>query len=87
MPHRKWEYHISGEHYRNEIVTGRFKNTILLDTRLIFKLNKRIEVSGRINNIFNRHTYNYTTYNQLGSFESQRRLRGRELLITISLRK
>ncbi len=87
MPHRKWEYHISGEHYRNEIVTGRFKNTILLDTRLIFKLNKRIELSGRINNIFNRHTYNYTTYNQLGSFESQRRLRGRELLITISLRK
>ncbi|MDE5573476.1 MAG: hypothetical protein K2I94_06975, partial [Muribaculaceae bacterium] len=87
IPHKKWEWHISGEHYRNEITTDQFKNVFLLDTKLIYKLTKRLELSALLNNIFNQRTYNYTTYNQLTSFESQRWLRGRELLISISLRK
>ncbi len=87
MPHRKWEWHISGEHYRNELTADQFRNVFLLDTKVIYKLNKRLELSASLSNIFNQRTYNYTTYNQLTSFESQRRLRGRELLISISLRK
>ena len=87
MPHKKWEWHISGEHYRNELTADQFKNVFLLDTKVIFKLNKRLELSASLSNIFNQRTYNYTTYNQLTSFESQRWLRGRELLISISLRK
>jgi len=87
MPHKKWEWHISGEHYRNELSTDNFKNVFLLDTKLIFKLSKRLELSSSLSNIFNQRTYNYITYNQLTSFESQRWLRGRELLISISLRK
>ena len=87
MPHKKWEWHISGEHYRNELTSNQFKNVFLLDTKVIYKLNKRLELSGSLSNIFNQRTYNYTTYNQLTSFESQRWLRGRELLISISLKK
>ncbi|MDE7418704.1 MAG: carboxypeptidase-like regulatory domain-containing protein [Muribaculaceae bacterium] len=87
MPHKKWEWHISGEHYRNELNEENFKNVFLLDTKLIYKINKRLELSASLSNIFNQRTYNYTTYNQLSSFESQRWLRGRELLISISLRK
>lgn len=87
MPHKKWEWHISGEHYRNELTEDNFKNVFLLDTKLIYKLNKRLELSASLSNIFNQRTYNYTTYNQLSSFESQRWLRGRELLISMSLRK
>ena len=87
MPHSKWEWHISGEHYSNELTSGQFKNVFLLDTKVIYKLNKRLELSASLSNIFNQRTYNYTTYNQLTSFESQRWLRGRELLISISLRK
>lgn len=87
MPHSKWEWHIMGEHYRNELTEGTYKNVFLLDTKLVYKLNKRIELSAMLNNIFNQRTYNYTTYSQLSSFESQRWLRGRELLFTISLRK
>ena len=87
MPHKKWEWHISGEHYRNELTSNQFKNVFLLDTKVIYKLNKRLELSGSLSNIFNQRTYNYTTYNQLTSFESQRWLRGRELLISIALRK
>lgn len=87
MPHKKWEWHVSGEHYRNELTADNFKNVFLLDTKIIYKLNKRLELSASLNNIFDQRTYNYTTYNQLTSFESQRWLRGRELLISISLRK
>ena len=87
MPHKKWEWHISGEHYRNELTDNQFKSVFLLDTKVIYKLNKRLELSASLSNIFNQRTYNYTTYNQLTSFESQRWLRGRELLISISLIK
>ena len=87
MPHKKWEWHISGEHYRNELTTDSFKDVLLLDTKIVYKLTKRIELSATLSNIFNQKSYNYTTYNQLNSFESRRWLRGRELLISISLRK
>lgn len=87
IPHNKWEWRIMGEHYRNELTEGKYKNVFLLDTKLVYKLNKRIELSAMLNNIFNQRTYNYTTYSQLSSFKSQRWLRGRELLFTISLRK
>ncbi len=87
LPHKKWEWRIMGEHYRNELTAGTYKNVFLLDTKLVYKLSKRIELSGMLNNILNQKSYNYTTYNQLSSFESQRWLRGRELLFTISLRK
>ena len=87
MPHKKWEWHISGEYYRNELTSDQFKNVFMLDTKVIYKLTKRLELSASLSNIFNQRTYNYTTYNQLTSFESQRWLRGRELLISVSLRK
>ncbi len=87
MPHRKWEWHVRGEHYRNELTVDNFKNVFLLDTKVIFKLNKRLEFSAVLSNIFNQRTYNYTSYSQLSSFESQRWLRGRELLLSIALRK
>lgn len=87
MPHKRWEWHIGGEYYRNELGADQFKNVFLLDTKVIYKLSKRLELSASLSNLFNQRTYNYTTYNQLTSFESQRWLRGRELLISISLRK
>ena len=87
MPHKKWEWHISGEHYRNELTADYFKNVVLLDTKAIYKLNKRMDLAATLSNIFNQRTYNYITYNQLNAFESQRWLRGRELLISILLRK
>jgi hypothetical protein len=87
MPHSKWEWRIIGEHYRNELTSGTYKNALLLDTKLVYKLSKRIELSATLINILDKRSYNYTTYSQLSSFESQRWLRGRELLFTISLRK
>ena len=89
MPHPKWEWRIMGEHYRNQLTEGVYKNALLLDTKLVYKASKRVELSTILNNITDQRKYNYTTYSagQLSSFESQRWLRGRELLFTITLRK
>lgn len=87
MPHRKWEWSIMGEHYHNEITDNQYKNILMVDTKLVFRLSKRIEMSALLSNVLNHKTYSYTTYNALGSFESQRQLRGREFLLTITLRK
>ena len=87
LPHDKWEWHISGEHYRNELKADMYKNVFLMDTKLIYKPGKRIEVSAALTNIFDRRTYDYKSYNQLSSYESRRFLRGRQLLFTLTLRK
>lgn len=54
-----------GEHYRNEVSADRFKKVFLLDTKLIFHLNKRMELSADLNNLLNRRTYNYTVITSL----------------------
>lgn len=87
IPHRKWQWTVSGEHYRNELTEHNYKNIVMLDTRLTFQLNKRIEFAASLTNILNKRSYNYTTYSQLSSFESQRQLRGRQLLFSITIRK
>lgn len=87
IPHSKWQWTVSGEHYRNELTEHNYKDIVMLDTRLTYQLNKRIEFAASLTNILNKRSYNYTTYSQLSSFESQRQLRGRQLLLSITLRK
>ena len=87
IPHRKWQWTVSGEHYRNELTEGNFKNIFMLDTKLTFQLSKKVELGASLTNILNERSYNYTTYSQLSSFESQRHLRGRQLLFSVTLRK
>lgn len=87
IPHSKWQWTLSGEHYRNELTEHNYKNIVMLDTKLTFQLNKPIEFAASITNILNKQSYNYTTYSQLSSFESRRQLRGRQLLFSITLKK
>lgn len=87
IPHRKWQWTVSGEHYRNELTQHNYKNIVMLDTKLTFQLNKKIEFAASLTNILNKQSYNYTTYSQLSSFESRRQLRGRQLLLSITIRK
>ena len=42
IPHRKWQWTVSGEHYRNELTEPNYKDIVMLDTRLTYQLNKRI---------------------------------------------
>lgn len=76
-----------GEFYRNEIETGRYKSILMLDTKLTFNLNRRIEISASVTNILNRKNYTYTTYGTVSQYERSSQLRGREFLISIYLKK
>ena len=87
IPHSKWQWTISGEHYCNELSEHNYKNVVMLDTKLTYQLNKKIELAASLTNILDKRSYNYITYSELTSFESQRQLRGRQLLFSITLRK
>lgn len=87
VPHGKWQWQVSGEHYRNELTEGTYKNIVMIDTKLTYLLSKRVELSASLTNILNRRQYSYTSYSQLSSFESMRQLRGRQLLFTLTIRK
>ncbi len=87
IPRRKWQWTVSGEHYRNELTEHNYKNIVMLDTKVTFQFNKRIEFAASLTNILNKQSYNYINYSQLSSFESRRQLRGRQFLFSISLRK
>jgi len=86
-PHPKWQWTVSGEHYRNQLADNQYKNVLMLDTRFTYRLGKRVELGVDLSNILNRSSYNYTVYSQLSSFESQRSLRGRQLLFSITVKK
>lgn len=87
IPHNKWQWIVSGEHYRNELTQHNYKNIVMLDTKLAFQFNKKIEIAASLTNILNKRSYNYTTYSQLSSFESQCQLRGRQSLLSLTIRK
>lgn len=76
-----------GEYYRNEIEDGRYKDMLILDTKLTFNISKRVEISVSATNLLNKKEYSYTTYGTLSQYERSSRLRGREFMISIYLKK
>jgi hypothetical protein len=86
FPCKLFSWSVEGEYYHNELTANRYKDVTLLDTSLLFPLSKKVELKGSLHNVLNKRTYHYTTYSQLSSFQSQRQLRGRELLFTITLK-
>lgn len=76
-----------GEFYRNQIETSRYKDMLMLDTKLTFNISKRIEISASVTNLLNKKSYSYTTYGTLSQYERSSQLRGREFLISLYLKK
>lgn len=86
-PHRKWSWRIMMDHYSNDLTSDRSKSVVLVDTKVVYRLSKRLELSGRVSNVLDSRMYNYVTYSELSSYESRRYLRGREFMVTLSLKK
>ncbi len=76
-----------GEFYHNQIEDGRYKDMFMLDTKLTFNIGKRIEIAASVNNILNRKEYSYTSYGTVSQYVSSSKLRGREFMISIYLKK
>ena len=77
----------SGEFYHNQIDKGRYNDILMLDTKLAFNINKSIEISASVTNILNNKNYSYTTYGNVSQYEYSSRLRGREFMISIYVKK
>ena len=76
-----------GEFYRNQIEDNHYKKMFMLDSKLAFNISKRIELSATITNLLNRKEYSYTSYGTVSQYERSSKLRGREILISIYLKK
>lgn len=76
-----------GEFYNHQLSDGAYKGLLMLDTKLTFVVNKHIEISASVSNIFNKQYYNYITYSTISRFEHSSRLRGREFMISLYLKK
>lgn len=59
----------------------------MLDSKLTFNITKRIELSASLTNILNRKEYSYTSFGTLSQYECSSRLRGREFLISVYIKK
>ena len=60
---------------------------LILDTKLTFNISKRIEVAASITNLLNNKQYCYTSYGSVSKYERSSKLRGREFVISIYLKK
>lgn len=78
---------IGGEFYRNQIEEKRYKEMLMLDTKLTFNISNRLEISASVTNLLNRKEYSYTTYGTVSQCERSSQLRGREFMISIYLKK
>lgn len=76
-----------GEFYHNQIAEGLNKEIFMLDTKLTFNVSRRIEISVSATNLFNKKEYGYTSYSTVSQYERSSKLRGREFMISIYLKK
>lgn len=83
---RKLSAQATGEYYHSEISTDVYKDICMVDFKINYQCNSKIDFSIRLNNILNHKNYKYALYNDFSTFECIQSLRGRELLIGFSVK-
>ena len=73
---------LSGVLYHNEIQNSPSANTLLADAKMTWRI-KKIRISASLRNLFNKKTYEETTYSGVGIFTNRYWLRPRELMINV----
>lgn len=86
-PFNRLSTQLSGEYYHNEVGEHQYKNMLLLDGKISYSLGKHIELSATLSNLFNHRTYGYSLYAETSVVKHERKLRGREFLISFYLKK
>ncbi len=80
-PFSKISFQANGEFYRNEIANDEFKNIFFVDAAVVYRINKKYEISLDANNLLNNRIYDYTITSNLSTFINQQQIRRRELFI------
>ena len=73
---------LSGVLYHNEIQGSPSVNTLLADAKLTWRIGK-VRLSAALRNLFNKKTYEETTYSGVGIFTNRYWLRPRELMVNV----
>ena len=69
------------EHYKNEISEKKFKSIFFLDASLVYKVNRKLEMSLNADNLLNKDRYDYTITGNLSMHTSKQNIRGRNIFI------
>lgn len=83
---RKLSTQTTGEYYHSEISTDLYKDICMVDFRINYQCNSKMDFSIRLNNILDHKHYKYALYNDFSALECIQSLRGRELLIGFSVK-
>lgn len=86
MPATAWVIKITTDITRRDISDNATKTMALLDAGVSFRL-KSVRLSLDLTNLLNQKTYSYTIYNTVNTYNYSYKLRGRELLFTLSFIK
>ncbi len=73
---------LSGVLYHNEMPASPSSNVLLADAKMTWRLRK-VRFSASLRNLFNKKTYDETTYSGVGIFTNRYWLRPRELMLNI----
>ena len=73
---------LSGVLYHNEIQNSPSVNTLLSDAKVTWRI-KKLRFEASLRNIFNKKTYDLTTYSGVGIFTNRYWLRPREFMLSI----
>lgn len=71
---------LAGVYYHNEISESPSVNTILADAKVAWRM-KKVRLTAALRNIFNKTSYQTTTYSSISSFTNHYVLRPRELML------
>ncbi|MBO5457323.1 MAG: TonB-dependent receptor [Muribaculaceae bacterium] len=80
-------WNTNGEYYHNRVAPGQYKDMFMLDSKISWKINKRVELQLSAANILDRKRYSYTTYSDISSMQNTRYLRGRSFMLSLYLKK
>jgi TonB dependent receptor. len=80
----KWSFKLAAEMNSKEISPGHWAKLCMFDIGLTHS-NKSLRYTLELNNIFNEQSYNYSVFSGINTYSYSYSLRGRELLLSITL--
>lgn len=80
FPTERWQIKLIGDYFHNQVAEGQHKNLYLADASTSYNLKNGIEFSLTALNLFDQHTYGYTTEGSLTRMSKEYKLRARTII-------
>lgn len=80
FPTERWQIKLIGDYFHNQVAEGQHKNLYLADASTSYNLKNGIEFTLTALNLFDQHTYGYTTEGSLTRMSKEYKLRDRTII-------